>query len=226
MAHSHGKVDEDAAALRELLFSSSAGDFHKYARRIRKAKTAEYPRRSADDWSKASLAASDIIRRLRDSALDTVPRFQSDAMTQTEFAERFERASQPCVIGGLCVGWDAQSKWSLMGLLKDYGGEKFKVGEDDDGYAVYVKLKYFLRYVLENTDDSPLYIFDSSFADRAVRDNLPFARRIVSQPSTHPPAIASPSQHSHLGSSSPHRSPMVGHKEPQQGLRVATLLYR
>ena len=42
------------------------------------------------------------------------------------------------------------------------------MGEDDEGYAVYVKLKHFVRYCLETQDDSPLYVFDSSFADRAA----------------------------------------------------------
>ena len=34
------------------------------------------------------------------------------------------------------------------------------------GLTDYVKLKYYVRYLLRNDDDSPLYVFDSSFADR------------------------------------------------------------
>ena len=90
-----------------------------------------------------------------------------DELSCSEFIERFEEPVRPVVISGLLREWRANEQWLLDGLLRDYGGERFKVGEDDDGYAVYVKLKYFLRYMLENDDDSPLYIFDSSFAVRA-----------------------------------------------------------
>ena len=150
-------VAESEAAARQLL---GAPD-RKYARRIAKAKKKEYPRRSEADWTKAAYAASGFIKKLRASVQDEVPRIQAGDLTEAEFAERFEGANVPVVVGGLCDAWDAQSKWTLEGLLRDYGGEKFKVGEDDDGYAVYVKLKYFIRYMLDNGDDSPLYVFDS-----------------------------------------------------------------
>lgn len=46
-----------------------------------------------------------------------------------------------------------------------------QVGSDDDGYSVRMKLKHFLRYLSDEkhapSDDSPLYVFDGTFADRA-----------------------------------------------------------
>lgn len=44
-----------------------------------------------------------------------------------------------------------------------------QVGSDDDGYAVRLKLKHFLRYASTTRDDNPLYIFDGSFAERCAR---------------------------------------------------------
>ncbi len=43
------------------------------------------------------------------------------------------------------------------------------MGSDDDGYAVRLKLKHFAHYLaspVHSRDDSPLYIFDGTFADR------------------------------------------------------------
>lgn len=53
----------------------------------------------------------------------------------------------------------------LQALYRKYRHQMFRCGEDDDGHAVKMKLKYFLRYARHQTDDSPMYIFDSHFPD-------------------------------------------------------------
>lgn len=55
---------------------------------------------------------------------------------------------------------DFDGPWTLRSLRRGFGERLFKVGEDDDGYKVRVKMKHFLRYLAANRDDSPLYVFD------------------------------------------------------------------
>jgi histone arginine demethylase JMJD6 len=57
-------------------------------------------------------------------------------------------------------------------LTTRFADEKFKVGEDDDGYPIKVKFKHYMRYMHAQDDDSPLYLFQSSFADHPGKQAL------------------------------------------------------
>eukprot|EP01082_Thalassiosira_pseudonana_P015381 g14603.t1 g14603 contig9:2251482-2253142(-) len=61
--------------------------------------------------------------------------------------------------------WPAIQNWTPSALSNHptLSDRPLKCGEDDDGYTIRIKLKYFLQYLQNNKDDSPLYIFDATF---------------------------------------------------------------
>lgn len=110
-----------------------------------------------------------------------------DARTvdKDEFTSNYEAKEIPCVIKNIPYGydgaqgegerWAAIDNWLLPALddSEDLRERVFKCGEDDDGHSIKIKLKYFLRYLQANRDDSPLYIFDSGFdEDRRAKSIL------------------------------------------------------
>ena len=146
----------------------------RHERRIQRAKLKEYPRRAPEAWTQAGYAHSGVVEELRCSVPESLERVDADAISEADFADTYERGSKPVIVRGLTGEWPAvrDGRWSLEALLLEHGQDRFKVGEDDDGYAVYVKLKHFARYCLETKDDSPLYVFDSSFAEREATRSL------------------------------------------------------
>ena len=120
----------------------------------------------------------------KNSAPNILPvRLDARTLTPEEFWDGYEAKSTPCVIQSIPAGydgaqetgeWPAVRKWSLEELDRDNDLRErvFKCGEDDKGNSVKVRLKYFLRYLHHNRDDSPLYIFDSSFENDKLAKNL------------------------------------------------------
>ncbi|XP_067928916.1 bifunctional arginine demethylase and lysyl-hydroxylase JMJD6-like isoform X2 [Watersipora subatra] len=103
---------------------------------------------------------------------ETIERLDGNKINAKLFIKQYESNYIPCIITNLMNDWPATETWTLQKLARKYRNQKFKCGEDDDGYSVKLKMKYFVRYMADNKDDSPLYIFDSSFSDHMKRKRL------------------------------------------------------
>ncbi|KAF9141212.1 jumonji domain-containing protein 6 [Mortierella sp. GBA39] len=139
----------------------------RHHRRIRRAKLRARSELDIFQWDKHQFAQQDFTIP---ASHDTLERIDYAKVSREEFIERYEEKSLPVVIRGVMEGWGACKNWNSETFLKKYYSQPFKVGEDDDGNNVYVKMKYFLKYAETDglKDDSPLYIFDSGFVKRKL----------------------------------------------------------
>ena len=126
---------------------------------------------SLADWSKFDYSSKTNVNDLLgiDIAYPVSPqidRVHASRLSVDQFIETYERPAIPCIITGCADKWAARKEWSFESFSKRYGNTLLKCGEDDSGYKVKIKTKYFLKYMYHQRDDSPLYLFDGSFAER------------------------------------------------------------
>lgn len=82
--------------------------------------------------------------------MGVIDRVSSDDLSVEAFISRYEKPNCPVVITDIPREWKAvaEGAWSPGALYTKYRHRRFKCGEDDRGYPVKIKLKYFVRYMV------------------------------------------------------------------------------
>ncbi|KJE94155.1 hypothetical protein CAOG_08826 [Capsaspora owczarzaki ATCC 30864] len=152
----------------------------KVKRRIRRAKNRGRSELKQDGgWTKYGYAQPGVLSLAPEPTIakDTIERVHVDSLSEAEFIERYERPGVPVVITGCADDWPATKNWTEEKLLRKFGGQRFKCGEDDEGYPVKLRFRYYVQYMNHGTgrgnrDDSPMYVFDSSFGKHRKKKQL------------------------------------------------------
>ncbi|CAK0867597.1 unnamed protein product [Prorocentrum cordatum] len=127
-----------------------------------------------DGWRKYGFASARAaeFEALRAAVADcsppgAVPREACANLTVEEFWDKYERRRLPCIISGVpeAEGWAAWTKWEWPDFFRRFAAARLKVGKDDNGAAVRVRVDDFERYMRADCagDDSPVYLFDNKF---------------------------------------------------------------
>ena len=131
-----------------------------------------------EDWQrdgyfgKQDKVCDRILRGEDPNFRDTIERIHVDDVSVEEFLDKYERGSRPVIIQGIAPSWPAMREWQLESLIKHYGDGRFKIGESDSGRKLRVTMREFIEYMINNEDDSPLYLFESSLEDHEVAKRM------------------------------------------------------
>lgn len=156
--------------------------------RMNRVKKAHRSDIKVEEWAVAGYAKSNICEKLSNIdegqiGFQPVTVVERESLTADKFAELFLHSTKPVVVRGGFEHWPAilEKRWDIEALLHRFKHTLFKVGEDDNGRKLKVKMKTFVDYMRHQEDDSPLYLFESGMegmtgslrADYSVPDLFP-----------------------------------------------------
>uniref|UniRef100_A0AC34RAH6 JmjC domain-containing protein n=1 Tax=Panagrolaimus sp. JU765 TaxID=591449 RepID=A0AC34RAH6_9BILA len=132
-----------------------------------RAKKLVRPELKLEDWNALQLSSAGLKGILRSKDIE----FSVDPSVEL-FQRYYKGPGQPALVLGIVDKWPAYRKWTFDWFEKKFRNQFFKIGEDDHGKAVKMRMKYFVVYMENNSDDAPLNIFDSTFGEREVTRKL------------------------------------------------------
>jgi len=123
-----------------------------------KVKAVAKPETPLQDWSSRGLAQSLDIKEVVRSVVSSCLAVPIEVAEQQAFSTLH---SHPLKIRNELHDWPAMQCWILEKLIQKCGESSFRM---DDLHPGRMRLCQFYEYMRHNSDDSPLYIFDSQFA--------------------------------------------------------------
>lgn len=112
------------------------------------------------EWGSKKYYKTDMLKICEKNMNDTIERINYKDLSTEEFNNKFQIQNKPCIIRGLTKKWD-ENRFDWKGFYKRYKNARFKVGEDDNGKTLRIKFKHYLKYIVTQKDDCPLYLFES-----------------------------------------------------------------
>eukprot|EP00461_Guttulinopsis_vulgaris_P001097 UN01097 len=101
-----------------------------------------------------------------------IERRDADELTPEEFRQEYEYKSKPVIIKNCINDWPCKD-WTLETLATSkWAKAKFRLGDDDDGYALRQPLDMYMQYLNTQKDDSPLYLFEDDFGEREASKDM------------------------------------------------------
>ena len=134
-----------------------------------------------------SFLCRSLVGRQSDPAAHTVQTVPIDEMTTSRFLSEFERTNTPVLIRGASSNWPAVRRWTPEYLRSVAADTRFRATSGAAPLPASFSLDDYLNYCAASAEESPLYLFDRTFAakcprllddfDGALRESCPWWSR-------------------------------------------------
>lgn len=114
-------------------------------------------------WHRRDYHQTSVLEDLAKQCQDNIQRIDYHATSVDEFRALFEKTDTPCIITGAADGWRLEEKWTWKSILEDFNGVRMRIAQTDFGKVYGLSIREYYKYMLNQKDDFPLYLFQTQF---------------------------------------------------------------